>query len=81
MSDLTLPSRVPGESLMEALRQAVGPERPASFAARLFGRNPIPSSARSWYVGLLGELAVAGRLRALPGIWLAAISSARDRPI
>ncbi|ROS52457.1 nuclease-related domain-containing protein [Frigoribacterium sp. PhB118] len=66
MSDLTLSSRVPGEFLMEA----VGPERSASFAARLFGRNPIPSSARSWYVGLLGELAVAERLRALPGDWL-----------
>jgi hypothetical protein len=55
---------------MEALRQAIGPERPASIAARLFGRNPIPSSARSWYVGLLGEMAVAERLRALPGDWL-----------
>ncbi len=70
MSDQTLSSRVPGESLMEALREAIGPEQPASFAARLFGRDPIPPSARSWYVGLLGELAVAERLRALPHDWL-----------
>jgi hypothetical protein len=55
---------------MEALRGAIGPEQPASFAARLFGRNPIPQSARSWYVGLLGEEAVAERLRALPHDWL-----------
>ncbi|BDZ48639.1 hypothetical protein GCM10025867_08800 [Frondihabitans sucicola] len=70
MSDLTLSSRVPGESLMAALRDAIGPEAPPSFAARLFGRHPIPSSARSWYVGLLGEQAVAERLLRLPEGWL-----------
>lgn len=70
MSDVTLASRVPGESLMAALREAIGPEAPPSFAARLFGRHPVPSSARSWYVGLVGEQAVAERLRRLPEGWM-----------
>ncbi|RPE78086.1 MULTISPECIES: nuclease-related domain-containing protein [unclassified Frondihabitans] len=70
MSDSTLAGRVPGESLMAALRDAVGPEGPTSFASRLFGHSPIPSTARSWYVGLLGEQAVAERLRRLPEGWL-----------
>jgi hypothetical protein len=55
---------------MAALHDVIGPEAPPSFAARLFGRHPIPSSARSWYVGLLGEQAVAERLRRLPEGWL-----------
>lgn len=70
MSEFTLASRVPAESLMQALRAAIGPERPPTFSSRLFGHNPIPSSARSWYVGILGELAVADALRSLPADWL-----------
>lgn len=55
---------------MTALHDAVGPEGPTSFASRLFGHSRIPPAARSWYVGLLGEQAVAERLRRLPEGWL-----------
>lgn len=70
MSGPTLATRVPGESLMEALHAAMTPEPPRTFSARLFGRDPIPASARGWYTGLLGELTVAERLRSLPDGWL-----------
>jgi hypothetical protein len=55
---------------MSALQDVVGPEGPTSFASRLFGHSPIPPAARSWYVGLLGEQAVAEWLRRLPEGWL-----------
>ena len=55
---------------MTALRHAMTPENPRSLAGQLFGRHPIPTSARSWYIGLLGEVAVAERLRHLPDGWL-----------
>ncbi|MCM6764570.1 NERD domain-containing protein, partial [Rathayibacter sp. ZW T2_19] len=70
MSDPSLVARVPGEALMQALREAMAPEQPQTLAARLFGASPIPTSARSWYTGLLGELAVADQLRTLPEGWL-----------
>lgn len=70
MSDTDLASRVPGESLMEALQVAMTPERSRSFIDSLFGRHPIPLAARSWYVGLVGEMLVAERLRSLPQGWL-----------
>ena len=55
---------------MAALRDAMTPESPRSLSDRLFGRHPIPAIARSWYIGLLGEIAVAERLRSLPDDWL-----------
>ncbi|MBC7518558.1 MAG: NERD domain-containing protein [Microbacteriaceae bacterium] len=70
MADISLASRVPGESLIAALRHAMTPENQRSLADRFFGRHPIPAAARTWYIGLLGELAVAERLRALPDGWL-----------
>lgn len=70
MSDSSLVTRVPGEALMQALREAMSPEPPQTSAARLFGASPVPTSARSWYTGLLGELAVADELRSLPEGWL-----------
>ncbi|OOB90147.1 nuclease-related domain-containing protein [Rathayibacter sp. VKM Ac-2630] len=70
MSDSSLVTRVPGEALMQALRDAMSPEQPQTSAARLFGASPIPTTARSWYTGLLGELAVADELRSLPEGWL-----------
>lgn len=66
---------------MAALRDAVGPEGPTSFASRLFGHSPIPSEARSWYVGLLGEQEVAERLRRLPEGWLVHMKWSADSPL
>ncbi|MBC7517850.1 MAG: hypothetical protein H7248_03060 [Microbacteriaceae bacterium] len=48
MSDATLASRAPGESLMVALRQPMAPISAPALEERLFGRNPIPAAARSW---------------------------------
>ncbi|WP_375231873.1 nuclease-related domain-containing protein [Curtobacterium sp. MCPF17_003] len=37
---------------------------------RLFGVHPIPSEHRAWYVGAVGELAVARALAKLPDGWV-----------
>jgi hypothetical protein len=70
MSELSLARRLPGESLMEVLRQELCGVSAPSFADRLFGRHPVPSAARSWYIGLQGEREVAQRLSSLPDGWL-----------
>lgn len=40
-----------------------------SVAARVFGRSPLTAESRPWYVGALGELAVASRLASLEPTW------------
>ncbi|PYY64538.1 hypothetical protein DEJ30_08470 [Curtobacterium sp. MCPF17_003] len=58
-----LRGRAPAFSLIARLRQEMSGT----------GGNPqagIPSHARSWFVGILGELEIAGLLDALPSGWL-----------
>lgn len=54
--------------VQECLRLQVGAP-PQSRLARLFGADPITPSARSWYRGALGEIAVAAILRELGPDW------------
>lgn len=46
-------------------------DKPQSRLAWLFGVHPLRSDARAWYRGALGELAVARRLDAMGGEWVA----------
>lgn len=42
---------------------------PRSAVARAFGRSPLTTESRPWYLGSLGELAVAERLAGLSPEW------------
>lgn len=46
-------------------------DEPQSRLAWLFGVHPLRPDARAWYRGALGELAVARRLDAMGGEWVA----------
>jgi hypothetical protein len=66
----SLRDRLPGESLFETLRAQMPVADRRGPLGRLFGVHPVPSELRSWYVGAVGELAVARALANLPDGWV-----------
>ncbi|MET0975815.1 MAG: nuclease-related domain-containing protein [Leifsonia sp.] len=65
----SLRSRPPGASVITRClaEQSMVPVR--GFVAQALGRSPLSSDSRSWYVGAMGELAVAERLKQLGADW------------
>ncbi|KQX08124.1 MULTISPECIES: nuclease-related domain-containing protein [unclassified Leifsonia] len=65
----TLRSRAAGASVITRClaEQSQVPDR--GRLARVLGRSPLSEDSRSWYLGALGELAVATRLRQLGPDW------------
>jgi hypothetical protein len=65
----SLHSRTAGASVITRClaEQSQVPDRGA--LARLFGRSPLSAESRSWYLGAVGELAVAERLAQLGPAW------------
>lgn len=65
----TLRSRTPGASVITRClaEQSQVPDR--GRLARIVGRSPLSSASRSWYLGAVGELAVADRLARLGSDW------------
>ena len=70
MTEAFLSQRVPAQAVIERLHQEMGSSARRGPLARLLGASPIPSHARSWYVGAVGEIAVARVLSELPEGWL-----------
>lgn len=69
MAHALLQDRLPGESLFGTLREQMPVADIRGRLGRLFGVHPVPEEHRSWYVGAVGELAVARALTALPDGW------------
>lgn len=66
---LTLRHRAPAYAVMqEALRVQAG-AKPLGRSAQFFGRSPLHPDARSWYLGAIGEIAVARELAKLGEGW------------
>jgi hypothetical protein len=66
---LTLRDRLPAQALIELCveQRRATPDR--TRVQRLFGVRPLRADARSWYLGVLGELRVARELAGLGPEW------------
>lgn len=60
---------VPAASVISEFLRAQAVAAPRSTLSRAFGKSPLSAEARPWYLGALGELAVAGRLARLNPQW------------
>lgn len=68
---LTMIDRPAAQLVMERLLLEQGQLSPRSTLARVFGVSPLGQDSVSWYVGALGEIAVARILAGLPPEWTA----------
>lgn len=60
---------VPAAAVKAELLRVQENARPRSRGARFFGRSPLTTDSRPWYLGALGELDVARRLASLGTDW------------
>jgi hypothetical protein len=62
-------ARVPAAAVISACLSAQASVPSRSALAKLFGRSPLSTDSRPWYLGALGERRVAKRLDALGADW------------
>lgn len=60
---------IPASAVIAEFLRVQSGVAPRTPAARLFGRSPLSTESRSWYLGALGELDVAARLDRLGPGW------------
>lgn len=68
-TDPTRFGTIPAAAVISACLSAQATVPPRSGVARLFGRSPLSTESRPWYVGAIGELRVADRLARLGPVW------------
>jgi Nuclease-related domain len=69
MPDQLLSDRIPGQSVMVQALRTHRMDPPRTFLRRLLGASPLSKDSGPWYLGALGEIAVAGRLGTLGPGW------------
>lgn len=62
-------AQLPAAAVIGACLNAQASVPPRSALAKLFGRSPLSTDSRPWYLGALGERRVAKRLDALGDEW------------